>query len=129
MPHTYAVPDTLKDHSIVPEWVQVGNKTNDGMRWPEGRASTHMASFAQLVDCGYAAVKAMNPTPKVIVRCSKGYDNRLFRYLFDGLTNNGPRFDVIGLSLHPSASDWPTRNAQCQTNSTDLAARATPTRK
>ena len=121
--HTYAVLDTLKDHNIVPEWVQVGNETNDGMLWPDGRASTHMASFAQLVDRGYAAVKAINPTSKVIVHCSNGYNNGLFRYLYDGLTANGARFDVIGMSLYPTTTDWPARTAQCQTNMNDMVAR------
>ena len=50
--HTYAALNTLKSNNITPEWVQVGNETNDGMLWPEGRASSHMASFAQLVDQG-----------------------------------------------------------------------------
>ena len=121
--HTYAILNTLKSNNITPEWVQVGNETNDGMLWPEGRASTHMASFAQLVDRGYAAVKAVSPTSKVIVHCSNGFDNGLFRYLFDGLTNNGARFDIIGMSLYSSTTDWPTRTAQCQTNMNDMVAR------
>ena len=121
--HTYDVLDSLKDNNIVPEWVQVGNETNDGMLWPEGRASTNMASFAQLVDQGYAAVKAVNPTSKVIVHCSNGFNNGLFRYLFDGLTANNARFDVIGLSLYPGSSNWPTLTAQCQANMNDLVAR------
>ena len=121
--HTYSVLDSLRKNNVVPEWVQVGNETNDGMLWPEGRASTNMANFAQLVDRGYAAVKAASPTSKVIVHCSNGYDNGLFRYLFDGLTTNGARFDVIGMSLYPTTTDWPTRTAQCQANMNDLVAR------
>ena len=121
--HTYDVLNTLKANGVTPEWVQVGNETNDGMLWPEGRASTRMASFAQLVDRGYAAVKAVSPTSKVIVHCSNGYNNGLFRYLFDGLTVNKARFDVIGMSLYPTATDWPTRTAQCQTTMNDMVAR------
>lgn len=121
--HTYEVLDSLKDNGIVPEWVQVGNETNDGMLWPEGRASTNMAAFAQLVDRGYAAVKAVNPTSKVIVHISNGFDNGLFRYLFDGLRNNGARYDVIGMSLYPTAANWPTLTAQCQANMNDMVSR------
>ncbi|MCC3152082.1 glycosyl hydrolase 53 family protein [Hymenobacter sp. BT770] len=121
--HTYDVLNTLKQNNIVPEWVQVGNETNDGMLWPEGRASTNMANFAQLVDRGYAAVKAVNPTSKVIVHVSNGFNNGLFRYLFDGLVANGARFDVIGMSLYPTAANWPTLTAQCQTNMNDMVTR------
>ncbi|MDQ2770010.1 MAG: arabinogalactan endo-1,4-beta-galactosidase, partial [Bacteroidota bacterium] len=121
--HTYDVLDGLRTAGITPEWVQVGNETNDGMLWPEGRASTNMAQFAQLVDQGYAAVKAISPGIKVIVHVSNGYDNNLSRYLFDGLTANGGRFDVMGLSLYPTISDWPLRTAQCQANMTDLVSR------
>src|SRR6186713_343891 len=37
--YTAAVLDTLKLAGVVPSWVQVGNETNDGMLWPEGKAS------------------------------------------------------------------------------------------
>ncbi|WP_216726578.1 glycosyl hydrolase 53 family protein [Hymenobacter siberiensis] len=121
--HTYSILDSLKTNNIVPEWVQVGNETNDGMLWPEGRASTNMANFASLVDRGYAAVKAVNPTSKVIVHISNGFNNSLFRYLFDGLRNNNARYDVIGMSLYPTAANWPTLTAQCLTNMNDMVSR------
>ncbi|WP_460610416.1 glycosyl hydrolase 53 family protein [Hymenobacter terrigena] len=121
--HTYDVLDSLKDNNIVPEWVQVGNETNDGMLWPEGRASTNMANFASLVDRGYAAVKAVNPTSKVIVHVSNGFNNSLFRYLFDGLRTNGARYDVIGMSLYPTTANWPTLTTQCQANMNDMVSR------
>ena len=121
--HTYAVLDALKTNNVTPEWVQVGNETNDGMLWPDGRASTNMTGFAQLVDQGYAAVKAASPTTKVIVHVSNGYNSGTSRFIFDGLTNNGARFDVMGLSLYPTAGNWPTLTAQCQTNMNDLVVR------
>ncbi|HEX8327232.1 MAG TPA: glycosyl hydrolase 53 family protein [Hymenobacter sp.] len=122
--HTFEVLDSLKDNNIVPEWVQVGNETNDGMLWPEGRiTASGFGNFAQLVDQGYAAVKAVNPTSKVIVHISNGFNNNLFRYIFDGLSANGARYDVIGLSLYPTTTNWPTLTAQCQANMNDLVAR------
>ncbi|WP_210520088.1 glycosyl hydrolase 53 family protein [Hymenobacter terricola] len=121
--HTYSVLDSLKRNNIIPEWVQVGNETNDGMLWPDGRASTNMANFAQLVDQGYAAVKAVNPTSKVVVHVSNGFNNSLFRYLFDGLTANGARYDVIGMSLYPTTANWPMLTAQCQANMNDMVSR------
>ncbi len=121
--HTYAVLDTLRSQGIVPEWVQVGNETNDGMLWPDGRRSTNPQNFAALVDQGYAAVKAVDPTSKVIVHISNGYNNASFRNVFDGLAVYGARYDVIGMSHYPTTANWPTLNAQIQTNMSDMVSR------
>ena len=121
--HTYDVLDSLKDNNIVPEWVQVGNETNDGMLWPDGRRSTNPQNFAALIDQGYAAVKAVNPTSKVIAHISNGFNNGYFRNVFDGLTLNGARYDVIGMSLYPTTANWPTLTAQCQANMNDMVSR------
>jgi arabinogalactan endo-1,4-beta-galactosidase len=121
--HTLNVLTTLKNNGITPEWVQVGNETNDGMLWPDGKASTSMSNFAQLVNAGYDAVKAVFASAKVIVHLSNGYDNSLFRWLFDGLKNNGGKWDVIGMSLYPSTSNWSALNTQCLANMNDMVAR------
>jgi arabinogalactan endo-1,4-beta-galactosidase len=121
--HTTAVLTELKNNGISPEWVQVGNETNDGMLWPDGKASTQMNSFAQLVNAGYDAVKAVMPAAKVIVHVSNGYDNSLFRWMFDGLQMNGAKYDVIGMSLYPTAANWSALNTQCLTNMNDMVTR------
>jgi arabinogalactan endo-1,4-beta-galactosidase len=121
--HTTDVLSALKTAGVTPEWVQVGNETNDGMLWPEGKASTNMANFAQLVNAGYDAVKAVFPTAKVIVHISNGWDNNLFRWIFDGLKNNGGKWDVIGMSLYPSPTNWQSFNTQCLANINDMIAR------
>ncbi|MDB5250952.1 MAG: arabinogalactan endo,4-beta-galactosidase [Flaviaesturariibacter sp.] len=121
--HTTDVLNALKTAGVTPEWVQVGNETNDGMLWPDGKASTNMSAFAQLVTAGYDAVKAVVPTAKVIVHVSNGWDNSLFRWLFDGLQANGAKWDVIGLSLYPTTSNWATINQQAFTNMNDMVSR------
>lgn len=121
--HTIAVLNELKNNSVIPEWVQVGNETNDGMLWPEGRASTNMNNFVELINAGYDAVKSVYPSAKVIVHISNGFDNTLFRWIFDGLHNNGGRYDVIGLSLYPSPANWQTMNTQALTNMNDMVVR------
>ena len=113
----------LKSNGITPAWVQVGNETNDGMLWPDGKASTNMNNFAQLVNAGYNAVKAVDTSIKVIVHISNGYDNSLFRWIFDGLKNNGAKWDIIGMSLYPTAANWSTLNSQCLTNMNDMVSR------
>lgn len=121
--HTTDVLNALKTAGITPEWVQVGNETNDGMLWPEGRASTNMANYAQLINAGYDAVKAVFSSAKVIVHLSNGWDNGLFRWSFDNLKANGGKWDVIGMSLYPSPANWATLNTQCLANMNDMVAR------
>ena len=121
--YTEGVLDTLKAAGVVPSWVQIGNETDNGMLWPDGQASTNMANFAALVNAGYTAAKAVSDTIKVIVHISNGYNNSLFRWMFDGLTSNNAQFDIIGMSLYPSASNWSAYNDSCAVNMNDMVSR------
>ena len=121
--HTKDVLTTLKENGITPEWVQIGNETGDGMLWEDGRASTNMKNYAGLNNAGYDAVKEIFPDAKVIVHLQNGYDNSLYRWLFDGLKNNGGKWDVIGMSLYPDANNWQTMNTQCLSNINDMISR------
>ena len=121
--YTVDVMNALKTGGITPEWVQVGNETNDGMLWPDGRASASMTNFAQLVNEGYDAVKSVSTSSKVIVHISNGFDNNLFRWIFGGLKNNNAKWDVIGMSLYPSPANWSTLNDQCVANINDMVSR------
>ena len=120
--HTVVVMNKLKMAGITPEWVQVGNETNNGMLWPEGRASTSMPNFAALITAGYEAVKSVSPTSQVMVHISNGYDKALFNWLFSGLAVNKAKFDLIGMSMYPSAADWRVKNEQCLSNINELVA-------
>ncbi len=126
--YTIGVMDTLKLNDITPDWVQIGNETNDGMLWEDGRASASMSNFAALVASGYNAVKTVSSTSKVIVHVSNGFDNSLFRWMFDGLKANSASWDIIGMSLYPSyasggASSWSQVNTQCLSNMNDMVSR------
>jgi arabinogalactan endo-1,4-beta-galactosidase len=124
--HTYDVLDTLKSIGVIPEWVQVGNETNDGMLWPDGRASNHMDNFARMINSGYDAIKAIDSTIQVIVHISNGYNNSLFRWMFDGLKSNNAKWDIIGMSVYPAYADglsWSNCNKQCMKNMQDMITR------
>ncbi|MFD2969999.1 glycoside hydrolase family 53 protein [Sphingobacterium bambusae] len=121
--HTQEVLQLLKSNAITPEWVQVGNETGNGMLWDEGKASVNMANYAALNNAGYDAVKAVFPEAKVIVHVHNGYDNGLFRWLFDGLKTNGGKWDVIGMSLYPTKDNWQQRNSDCVQNINDMWSR------
>ena len=121
--YTQAVLDSLQANAVVPSWVQVGNETNNGMLWPVGNATSSMANFAALVSAGYRAVKSISDTIQVIVHISNGYDNSLFRWVFDGLKANGAQWDIIGMSLYPSAANWVSYNDSCLSNMNDMVSR------
>jgi arabinogalactan endo-1,4-beta-galactosidase len=126
--HTHSVMNSLVGDGITPEWVQIGNETNDGMLWEEGRASSSMSNFARLVKSGYEAVKAVSPSTQVIVHLSNGYDNAMFRWMFDGLKSEGAKWDIIGLSVYPywapqGVNGWGEVNQQALLNMKDLVSR------
>lgn len=121
--HTTEVLTTLRDSGVVPEWVQIGNETNDGMLWQEGRATVSMAGFAALVNAGSKAAKAVFPQVKVVVHLSNAYDNVMYRWIFDGLKANAVAWDVIGMSHYPDSATWRATTAQAYANMQDMVSR------
>ena len=123
--HVYGVLDTLKSIGVIPAWVQIGNENNDGMMWEDGRASTHMSNFAAMIQTGYNAVKAVDSTIQVIVHLSNGHDDGMFRWMFDGLKNNGARWDIIGMSVYPYWANlpWATDDSLALITMQDMIAR------
>ncbi|MBK9578085.1 MAG: glycosyl hydrolase 53 family protein [Fibrobacteres bacterium] len=121
--HTKEVLQALKTAGVTPEWVQVGNETNDGMLWEDGKASKSMANFAALVQSGSKAVKEVFPNAKVVVHVSNGFDNSLFRWIFDGLKSNGTQWDVVGMSVYPEPATWRSTESQVLANMKDMVSR------
>lgn len=127
--HTTDVLTLLKNNGITPQWVQVGNETGNGMLWDDGRASLSMKNYADLTNAGYDAVKEVFPQTKVIVHIENGEDNGKFRWIFDGLKNNGAKWDVIGMSLYPIADwrqnddTWQEINTKLYNNMNDMVTR------
>lgn len=121
--HTTEVLQALKDKDIDVEWVQVGNETTTGMLWPMGDATKSMSNYAQLELSGYNAVKAVYPNAKVIVHVDEGNKLGKFTWLFDGLKENGGKWDVIGMSLYPDDTNWETLTKDCINNINTLKER------
>lgn len=106
----------IRNAGITPSWVQVGNETNDGMLWPEGRASLNMRNYAWLTNSGYNAVKDVFPNTPVIVHLANCHNVENFRWIFNGLRNNGAKFDIIAASAYPTNAagfTWQNANAAC----------------
>ncbi len=98
--YTYQVMQDLKSAGVEPEWVQLGNEINPGMLLPDGSSQT-MSNLALLINEGYAAVKAVCSNTSVILHLASGSNNGLFRWFFDGMTQNDAHYDMIGMSYYP----------------------------
>ncbi len=124
--HTRSSLIALRDAGVTPHWVQVGNETNNGMLWEDGRASANMRNYAWLTNTGYNAVKDVFPNAQVIVHLANCHDNSNFRWIFDGLWANSGKFDIIGASaypLHASGHTWQSANNACLSNLNDMVTR------
>lgn len=116
----------LKDVGVTPLWVQVGNETNNGMLWNDGKANPNMKNYAWLTNTGYNATKSIFPNAQVIVHLANCWDNANFRWIFDGLKANGAQWDIIGASDYPttkSGTSWQTVNSMCLSNLNDMVSR------
>ena len=92
------------------------------MLWETGRAYDQVfGNFVQLINSGYDAVKSVYPDAKVIIHLNNGFDLQMFTWMFNGLRDNGARYDVIGMSLYPEADNWQTVTDQCLRNIDTLA--------
>ena len=122
--HTLDVLNALKTAGVTPEWVQIGNEIPGGMLWPEGSTS-NFSQLAQLLNKGFDATKAVDPSIKVIVHLDEGNNNDKFRWFFDNAKTNDVKYDVIGMSYYPYwiKSDYKTTIADLQNNLNDMVTR------
>lgn len=122
--HTFDVLTALKTAGVTPEWVQIGNEIPSGMLWPDG-SYTNFDQLAQLLNKGYEATKAIDPSIKVVVHIDKGNDNARFRWFFDNARTNNVKYDVIGLSYYPYwiNSDYTATISDLQNNLNDMVSR------
>ena len=119
--HTIDVLAELKRNDIDVEWVQVGNETTDGMMWPLGRASDHMANYALLTLEGYNAVKSVYPEAQVIVHIDKANEIGRFTGIFNRLELFEAKWDIIGMSFYPEV--WKAETDQVVENIITLSER------
>lgn len=103
--------------------MQIGNETNNGMLWEDGKASVNMKNYAWLVNTGNNAVKSVSSSTKTIVHLANGDNSSVLNWNIGGLIDNGAQFDLIGLSLYPSPADWQGKVDQTITNANNLIAK------
>lgn len=110
----------LKKAGVTPEWVQIGNETRNGMLWPLGKIDNGTRNFAELLNAGYDAVKAVFPNANVIVHVDNGNNQSLFAWVFGYLKDNGGKYDMIGMSLYPENGKGQVYANDCLSNINSL---------
>jgi len=125
--YTVDVMTALKTAGVTPDWVQVGNEITPGLLLPDG-SSDNFPQLVQLLNRGYDAVKAVNQDTKVILHIDQGNNNTRFRWWFDGVTKQGVKFDIIGMSYYPywlsdSHPDYTLSINDLASNMNDMAQR------
>lgn len=120
--HTWGILNYLKSNNITVSWVQVGNEINSGMLWPTGSTS-NFSQLATYINSGYNATKSVYPGAQVVLHLANGYDDAVFRWFFDGVKSAGAKWDVIGMSHYPPASNWASYNSQINTTMWDVVGR------
>jgi len=81
---------------INPDIFQIGNETNDGMLWPEGKLSTNESQYLQLVSAAATAIRAKSTTTKIMLHFAGINDSDWF---FSKVASID--YDYIGMSYYP----------------------------
>lgn len=109
--YTLSVLRYLEARNLVPEMIQVGNETNNGMVFPEGKVvSGNFSAFALLLKSGIKAVRDFSNTsiikPQIILHVAQLQDAP---YWCKGVIEQQgvTDFDIIGLSHY---CKWSTVN-------------------
>ncbi len=111
--HTKEILNALKEKGIEPKWVQVGNETNNGMIFDNGKIDWNKSGSARYTDyvamsnAGYDAVKEVLPDTYVIVHIANAYQAAEYDgWFYKEFKEAGGKFDMIGLSHYPDPQDW-----------------------
>ena len=81
---------------IQPDIFQIGNETNDGLLWPQGKLSTNEAQSLQLFQAASDKIRSQSPTTKIMLHYAgtSGSD-----WFFNKVSSIS--YDYIGLSYYP----------------------------
>jgi len=99
---TRVVMQAMQKQGTPPAFVSLGNEIEAGMLYPYGRATTeNWPRLAALLKAGHAAVKAVQPSAKVVLHLDGGGDEAKYHDWFDQARAHGVEWDVIGSSYYP----------------------------
>jgi arabinogalactan endo-1,4-beta-galactosidase len=83
-------------NEIHPDIYQVGNETNDGFLFPQGKLSVNESQYLQLVQAATTVIRAQSPTTKIMLHYA-GISGA--EWYFNKVHNLD--YDYIGLSYYP----------------------------
>lgn len=84
-------------NEIHPDIIQIGNETNDGMIWPDGKLSTNESQYLQLVQSATSTIRSLSPTTKIMLHYA-GIGSGATWYFNKVISID---YDYIGLSFYP----------------------------
>jgi arabinogalactan endo-1,4-beta-galactosidase len=103
--YTASVITTMRQAGAMPDIVQIGNETTDGMLWPSGRISVSgWKAYGDLIKAGVRGVREGRGDacmPKIMVHIDRGGDWGAVQWYYDNLTAQQVDYDIIGLSYYP----------------------------
>ena len=135
--YTKEVLEVCRLCDVMPDLVQIGNETTNGMLWPEGKTPNYVPekqsfeeteaaqwdksydSLAALLKAGVRAAREAGPM-KIILHLDAGGQNVLYRTWFDEMSKRNVDYDIIGLSYYPI---WHGGLEDLQFNLEDISAR------
>lgn len=113
--HTLSLCRALAAQGTPADYAQIGNETNDGMLWPDGRVTGRGADdfgpLARLLQAGIGAVREAHPGTRVALHLGTSTDDALLRWWFDGVRAAGVDWDITGVSYYAYLHASPARLA------------------
>jgi len=94
----------FREAGVMPDMVQIGNETINGMLWPDGKLPANWDNYAELTKAGIEGVIAgtgPETKPRIMIHIDRGGDQKKTKAFFDKLHSYGITYDVIGQSYYP----------------------------
>lgn len=94
----------MRDSSVLPDMIQIGNEVSNGMLWPSGKLPENWDNFADYIYAGINGVDAGRGNfkrPKIMIHVDHGGDIVKTKAFFDKLLSYQIPFDAIGFSFYP----------------------------
>ena len=104
----------MRNQVTTPEYVSLGNEIDGGILLPVG-SSANFSQLAQLLNAGYAGVKAVAPSTQVILHIGH-VDTNSVQWFFNQCVANGVHWDIIGCSYYPFWSGLTSEQARTNIN-------------
>ncbi|MEK4513503.1 glycoside hydrolase family 53 protein [Paenibacillus sp. FSL K6-2524] len=135
--YTKEVLDVCRACDVLPDIVQVGNETTNGMLWPDGKTPKYLFEekkfeavdeeewklsydrLASLLKAGVRAVREAG-SMRIILHLDAGGSNILYRTWFDEMSARDVDYDIIGLSYYPI---WHGTLEELRFNMEDISVR------